>query len=205
MTSPYYIGVMRNIDPNSGGLRCFSQPDNSQCTTPPNSAFPPQSAPMIFNAHVATAQDERAATNPDGSPRQPIAGYTPFYVNNQPLKFGVYIINSSDCARTFAGSITHSVGGDFVLKVVFGGDIGTRDASVIDEYEQGYPTADKGHMERFYYVAGLGRVRDGAAYYNITDGVYSSPPSNNSVRNLIRQSTIGQPPSACAQGTAPLQ
>ena len=201
ITSPYYIGVMRNIDPNSGGLRCFSQPDNSPCTSPPNSAFPPQSAPMIFNTNVATAQDAIDSENPDGSPRTPIPGYTQFYNNNQALNFGVYLLDANTCSQSFAGSVSHNVIGVLVSQVNFGGDIGIRDALAIDEYEAG----DPGHMERFYYVAGLGRVRDGAAYYDSVTGVYDQGPSNNSVRNLIRQSTISQPASPCAQGTAPLQ
>ncbi len=200
-TSPYYVGVMRSA--NSSDFRCFSNVDSSPCTAPPNAAFPPQSVPQIMTLTVASSQDALSAENSDGSPNHAIAGAS-LLTGPQPVTFGIYHMDPSSCQQTYEGNDQHTVYAVFVQDVNFGGDLGVKDAVAIDEYEAG-PTPSQDHVERYYYVAGYGRVREGSASYNPTSGRYDVPLGGNSVRNLVRPSAIAQPQTFCPQGTAPLQ
>lgn len=206
-TSPYFIGVVRYIDPTEpdpnqrNQLRCFGQ-KNAPCSAPPNVAYPPQSAPQIFNVNVASPQDELAGDNPGGSPRQPIRGAVSL-TNNTTVDFSINVLNPTTCAQTLIGGLGHQVTAVFVRQLYFGGDLGYKDTLIIDEYETG-PTLPQYHMERYYYVNGYGRVREGAAYYDTTAQVYTHPISY-SLRNLLRANTIAQPAEPCPQGSAPLQ
>jgi len=203
-TSPYFIGVVRYFDPtdpNVKTLRCLSQ-ENQYCTAPPTVAYPVGSAPQIFDVNVASVQDELNADNPDGSPRQAIPGNVSF-TNNQQVNFGIVDLDNA-CNPTYIGTIGHQVLAVFVRQLDFQGDLGPQDTLIIDEYETG-PTLETYHMERYYFVNGYGRVRDGASYYDPNTMVYDGHLSGSSIRNTLRPSTLAPPANTCPQGSAPLQ
>lgn len=203
-SSPYYVGVMRNApDFNPANFRCFSNVDASPCTAPPNATFPPQSVPQIVNLNVVSASTAAAAENSDGTPNGPIAGSSQV-TGSQPVNFGIYHMDPSTCAQTYIGNVLHTVLMVFVNQKNFNGNLGVRNAVVIDEYEGG-PTPDQNHVERYYYVAGIGRVQESSSYYNPSTGKFDRPLGGVSLRNMIVQSNMPQPATICAQGSQPLQ
>ena len=202
VTGPYSrIGVIRSTA--NGVLRCFSNQGVS-CSSPPDSQTVPEAVPLFFGLNSVSLQTELASENSDGSPMQPIQGaVSPS--NGQYLQFGVNTMDYSSCAQTYSATVSALVYGVYVSGVQFGGNVGTHDAVVIDEYELG-PTASQNHVERYFYVQGLGRVREASATYDINDGLYDASPHFNSVRNMIENNTITIPPEECPQGsTTPLQ
>lgn len=195
---------MRNApDFNPANFRCFSNVDASPCTAPPNAAFPPQSVPQIVNLNVVYASTAAAAENSDGTPSGPIAGSSQI-TGSQPVNFGIYHMDPSTCAQTYIGNVLHTVSMVFVYQKFFDGDLGYRNAVVIDEYEGG-ATPDQNHVERYYYVAGIGRVQESSSYYNPSTGKYDRPLGGVSLRNKIVDSNMARPATICAQGTQPLQ
>jgi len=192
----YTIGVIRSAA-SGFGLRCFSTP-GINCTSPPSNTDMPEQVPLSFNIPVISLQAELAAENTDGSPKGPIQGSISF-TNGQYVPFGVHQMNPSGCAQTGTGPVQALVRAVYVSGVQFGGNVGTRDAVVIEEYELGATYGN--HMERYFYVHGLGRVREGSAVYDTSTGVYDLS-RNNSVRNTLRTNTISIPAPQCPRGSA---
>jgi len=74
---------------------------------------------------------------------------------------------------------TYSLGtASYVTGVPFGGNVGTRDALVLE----GFSYANPSTLERYYYVSGLGRVRENNAQR--TSG--GQTPYNQKGQNLDR-------------------
>jgi hypothetical protein len=82
-----------------------------------------------------------------------------------------------------------------------------QDAVVIDEYELG-PTTSQNHMERYFYVHGYGRVREGSSGYDTANGLYDlgveGHARDNEVRSVLLPrdySKIPNSPTECPQGS----
>jgi hypothetical protein len=196
------IGVIRSYQNGQGlGLRCFSNP-GAICSSPPNSQDVPEAVPLFFTTNVVSLQTELASENSDGSPMRPIQGaVSPS--NGQYLQFGINYLDTSTCAQTYFAAQNAFVYGVYVTGVQFGGNVGTQDAMVIDEYETagGSTPGIDSHVERYFYVRGLGRVREAAAWYDPNDGLYDAGSHFNSVRNMIASNTVTIPPAQCSQGS----
>ncbi len=207
--SPNYIGVIRNVPGTRGQLRCFAN-EFQNCTAPANTVFMPEGVPyLIPNLPVVSLQTELASENSDGSPKAPIAAsmvttYTvgidnPYY-NAQP--FGVESM-SGQCSQSLENNQYSETLIVYVKGVPFGGNIGTQDAIMIDGL--GFP---RNHIERFFYVQGLGRVREGTASWDSNTGYYdlSQPVQRQNIyHNMVEQlssSTITLQGVMCPQGSA---
>lgn len=149
-----------------------------------------------------THQPELAAENSDGSPKTTIAGSL-LLSNGTYLTFGVNTMNPTTCAQKYSYAVSAVVYVTYVVAVPFGANVGTHDAVVVDEFEKG-PSQSQDHVERYFYVSGLGRVREGSATYDTNTGYYDLN-RNNFVRNMIEPNTISIPTDQCPQGsTTPL-
>lgn len=208
-TPPRPVGVIRNIPGTGGQLRCFAT-NGTNCTAPPNSAMMPEAVPSAMVVNVVPWATARLAENGpgslagDGTPRTQITGATPIS-GWQTLQ--IQNMNAS-CAQSSAGTIDARVSVVYVTGVPFGGDIGTRDALIIDEQERSTGSTTPHHMERYFYVNGWGRVREAAAHYNPTSGVYDLHETGISSRNLLASrftnpAAIPATTNPCPQGSAP--
>jgi len=202
--SANYIGVARNLPGTGGQLRCFANVFEN-CTAPVNTVFMPEGVPyLISNLPGVSLQTELASENPDGSPAAPIAGsiittqtvgYSP-YKNYQP--FGVNSMNGQ-CAQSLEFDTYNQTRIVYVTSVPFGGTIGTQDAIVIDGFGIGPPN----HIERYFYVKGLGRVREATAFQG-SDGKYNHQTQNiyHNVEEPLSSKTININGGGCPQGSA---
>lgn len=208
------VGIIRNIDGTGAPLRCFASP-GQPCTAPPSSSNMPEKLPKIFLVNVVSWATEQASENtdivngqpvPNGTPRTTIAGAVTF----SGWQSFDWVNMDSSGNQTRQGSVDNLVTAVYVLGVQFGGDIGTRDALVIDEQEgnSGIPN----HIERFFYVKGWGRVREAVSYWNVNTNQYNAGPFVNSIRNTLSSTlqgngitppAINPPPNCCPQGSAP--
>ena len=194
-----YIGVIK--DYINGSLRCFANP-GEYCTAPPNSNYLPSGLPEALLLNVATSQDDVNASNPDGTPRTLIAGSQDI---TGPQSFEWVKLDPSTCAQTQIGLVGNQVFAVYVQGISFGGDVGTRDAVVIQEVETAYINGIRSsypdHMERYYYVNGFGRVREASANYDTTTQEFTISQGNNPVRNTLIPRSFDAP-AFCPQGTA---
>lgn len=148
------IGVARNRD--SGTPRCFTYP-NSSCTAPAGGSI--LGVPYYIRAlPVVSAATELAAENSDGSPSGPISGVlitTPEAASQYgPANYWSHGLNTfgPNCSQTRQSNFLSQGQVVFVRQMNFGGTVGVRDALVSDGFAIGPPN----HVERYYYVAGLG-------------------------------------------------
>lgn len=203
------VGIIRNIPGTGGTLRCFASP-GQPCTAPPNSSDLPEDLPEVFLVNVVPWTTELASENtdafgqPSGSPKTTIPGAVAF---NGWQEFDWVNMDSSG-HQTWVGPVWNFVTAVYVQGVQFGGDIGTRDALVIDEQE-GTPAPN--HIERFFYVNGWGRVREAVSYWDTNTNQYDQGPFINSNRNTLASTLQGRgitppainpPPNCCPQGSA---
>jgi len=205
---------MRNYGGNDEPkYRCLANL-NDICNPPSNTVYPPQSVPMIFEMNVTSAQVEVSSTNLGGSlddlsASQVVPGATP--LTNGYQVFNEVAIDPNTCAQVPANTGTaHQVYASYVTQVEFGGNFGTRDAVVIDEEQGGFYNGIfyPGHIERFYYVLNIGRVRDSSANFSYTDpntgiNYYSNRAGGSSNRHNIMPSNLTAPGIFCPQGSAP--
>jgi hypothetical protein len=199
------IGDIRNFTgPDSGNvLRCFSLP-NHICMSPAEKALgPPYLIPYLPVVGVDALND---ASNSDKSPSGPIAGsmiYTPDPSNGNYWNFGINTMTASGCVQTYYATDPSQGRTVYVKAVPFGGNVGTQDAIVDDGYS-GHSTA-KDHVERSFYVLGLGLVRFGVAYYDPSDGLYDNSPHYNQIWNdeqKLDPNDFNIEPAQCPQGSA---
>lgn len=205
-SSQLNYGVVRNQADGPNTLRCFSNA-NAYCTAPSNTGYFPEGVPLIFDVNVVPLSTELTAENSDGTPRAVVPGAVDFS-NHQDNLFGVVSMDPTTCAQQYEGQVGVHDWVTYVQQVPFGGNVGTQDALVIDEIELAYngttrvPSGD--HIERYFYVKGLGRVREASSGFDTNTGYYDEPLGGNSVRNIITANTISNPQVLCPQGTAPL-
>lgn len=162
---------------------------NANCTAPPNTVFLPEGVPyLISSLPVVSLQTELASENQDGSPKAPIAGSmltTPTYGINQPHpNYEPFTVNNmtAQCVQSTAFTTYNQTRVVYVTGVPFGGNVGTQDAIVIDGFAIGPPD----HVERYFYVKGLGRVREGTAYYDSATGYYDQQQRQNILHNVLQ-------------------
>jgi len=191
------IGVIRSYD-HTDGLRCFSNA-GAPCTASPNSTQLPESVPVAITLDVVPLASELSAENADGTPKFPIPGAIS-QTNGIYTQFGVHSMNMQTCAQTLEYEESHLVYATYVSGVQFGGDVGTQDAVVIDEYELG-STASQNHVERYFYVHGYGRVREASSKYDVNTGYFDLPESGNSIRNTISAEDVAPYGNSCPQGS----
>jgi len=212
--SPYFIGVIRSK--TASDSRCFANPGQT-CAAPSTTDHPPQAIPMIFAANRIDYQPYSYPDNmygyefSDGSPRTTIPGAVAF---TDWQLFDILTIDSS-CNQERIGPVYSLILVVVARAINFGGNIGTQyDVLIQDELQCGYPNWMDCHMERFYYVPGLGRVREGSSWYNNQTGVYDlvdytkTPPRFplNSNRNIIMPGDMDWSNGVlCYQGGAPWQ
>jgi hypothetical protein len=177
--SPYYIGVIRDLDGSSGPLRCYSYfwsvDTDEECTSPSDSVMIPGGVPItILNLPVlswATVEATQPGTpGVNDYPTELIPGTLITTPNTQYTQgqlnfwsFGVwymaqpYVGTPRNCTMTAASggaAYPTKVGIAYVKNVPFGETIGTQDALVIDTVNIGSST----NIERSFYVAGYGKV-----------------------------------------------
>jgi hypothetical protein len=184
-----YIGVVRNFTGGTTGfLRCFST-YGSMCSAPPNSYYMPEGVPWNINAlPVVTTQAIDAATDSNGSPSGQIAGTLLITSDGQDgnyYPFGQMNMTHS-CVQSpgYSGPLLTKVRVAYVRAFDFGGNVGKNDAIVIDTFAQGPPN----HAERYFYVSGLGRVREETSTQN-SQGVWGAPEQNIVWNNLKTANT----------------
>ncbi len=199
-----YIGVIRNLTGTGGQLRCFTY-INTTCTAPALHVNIPQGVPyLISSLPVISAAMEQSTENPDGSPESPLPGAlltTPNSSNPPGYTFFADVNMSSSCAQSLAFNTNTSVHVVYVTGMAFGGSIGTQDGVVINTYTTGPPR----HFERFYYVKGLGRVRESVSFYNPNTGLFNAN-TTNSVHNTLETLNVQMfndfNAGGCPQGSA---
>lgn len=191
------IGVARNY-PADGfvdTLRCFTIARNPPiiCTAPPSGhvfgmPYIIYHLPVVSWATVAATENDPNPTAADAWPTRGIPGAlvtTPTGSDGfAPANYFNYSWNSfassSNCAQSWHANV-YSLGTVvYVTGVPFGGTVGTRDAIVTD----GFGYANPSVLERYYYVSGLGRVRETHAVKYNGQSQYSN--SGNGPFNLDR-------------------
>jgi len=199
-----YIGVIKDFTKNNytnNVLRCFANP-GEYCTAPPNTNYLPSGLPESLLLNVATAQDDVNASNSDGTPRVLIAGSKDI---TGPQSFEWVNLDPSTCAQTQVGLVGNQVFAVYVQGIPFGGDVGTRDAVVIEEVETAYINENRNsypdHIERYYYVNGYGRVREATSGYDTGTQEFTNTLGNNAIRNTLIPRSFDAP-AFCPQGTA---
>lgn len=198
-----YIGVVKDYtkDNNNNVLRCFANP-GEYCTAPSNANYLPSGLPEEPLLNVATAQDDVDASNSDGTPRVLIAGSKDI---TGPQSFEWVNLDPNTCAQTQVGLVGNEVFAVYVQDISFGGDVGTRDAVVIEEVETAYINGVRNsypdHIERYYYVNGFGRVREATSNYDPQTQEFTNTMGNNPVRNTLIPRSFDAP-AFCPQGTA---
>ena len=168
------IGVARNYpaDPQGDPLRCFTIARNPSinCTAPPSGHVFGMPY-VIYHIPVvswATVQATENNPNPTAGNAWPTRGIPGALVTTPggsdgfaPANYWNYTVNNfgGGCTQSFHFN-TYSLGTvAYVTGVPFGGTVGTRDAIVTD----GFSYANPSTLERYYYVYGLGRVRENNA------------------------------------------
>jgi len=218
--APYYIGTIRNFTgtgSNGSILRCFSTwlSGATPCTAPANSFYMPAGVPYKMNDLPVVGNDAVVdASNSDGSPKQVIAGaflVTKLVSENNYWAFATQQMSAS-CAQhsPYGGSFKTRVFIVYAKNVPFGGTpslggIGTLDAVVIDAYSPGYGSSPA-HVERTFYVSGLGSVMEGTAEYDNATKVYDLDTKNidHSDETPLLSSVINyndNPEPKCPQGS----
>ena len=161
----------------------------------------PEGLPEQLLLNVASAQDDVNASNADGTPRVLIAGSKD--ITGQQT-FGVNSMDITTCKQNYLGLVGNDVSAVYVQAIPFGGNVGTKDAVVIQEVETAYVNGVENsypdHIERYYYVNGFGRVREATAVYNKATGQFTISQGNNAVRNTLG-SPFSTPPNYCPQGS----
>lgn len=189
---PYFFGVIRNLDRSGGSnlFRCFGFANPVRaCQASPNPRFFPEDVPVILKTNEASAATVLATENrTTGAPEEPISGAN--FINGN--KFEIIAVNSIDvssCTQRIGDEIAIRVSSTYVTKYPFGGEIGNRDALIIDEEESassgGIIASKPTHLERYYYVRGYGRVKEGSSKYNPNTGRYDIFNTGASLRNII--------------------
>jgi hypothetical protein len=162
---------------------------------------------------VVSYATELATENPeDGSPNHAIPGALVITPNtaSDPVNFytfaDVTLNPTGNCAQSLYGNDPFQTQVVYVQQIPFGGTVGTQDALVTDGFAQGAPN----HVERYFYVKGMGRVRESKAFggsgtsgyvYGTVDGYTSS----NTLHNLLEplsSSYININTGGCPQGSA---
>ncbi|MDP9025542.1 MAG: hypothetical protein M3N13_09235 [Candidatus Eremiobacteraeota bacterium] len=195
------IGVSRNYPadakhPALNHLRCFTtaRSPSMNCAAPPNGDI--FGAPYIINhlPVISWATVQATENNPDLTsnlawPTRGIPGAlitTPTGSDGfAPANYLNYTINfysdNVHCAQSFYGN-TYSLGtASYVPAIPFGGNIGTRDAVVLE----GFSYANPSTLERYYYVSGIGRVRENNAQMASGQSSYGQN-GQNVTRNYMR-------------------
>ena len=179
--------------PADGGdpLRCFTSARNPSinCTAPANGDVfgPPyimNNVPVVSWATAAATENDPNPTASDAWPTRGIPGAlvtTPTGSDGfAPANYINYTVNNfgGNCSQSHNFN-TYSLGtASYVTGVPFGGNVGTRDALVLE----GFSYANPSTLERYYYVSGLGRVRENNAQR--TSG--GQTPYNQKGQNLDR-------------------
>lgn len=210
------IGVARNYPADGGDpLRCFTIARNPSinCTAPPSGhvfgmPYLIHHLPVVSWATVQATEHDPDPTKSDAWPTRGIPGAvvtTPTGSDGYaPPNYWNYTVNNygSNCSQSFHFN-TYSLGTVvYVTGVPFGGNVGTRDALVTD----GFSFANPSTLERYYYVYGLGRVRENNAQGS--NGQYGANGQNldrNQEKpvnlNVIYGSKYGNS-GGCPQGSA---
>ena len=206
----YYIGVSRSFSYDSQSdtsiLRCFSDPGQF-CTAPPNTSMMPEAVPRTLALNVIYPSEDYDASDP--STHTPIRPLNGTYSITGFRDFQVVSMDFSTCQQQLVGTVGAEVRAAYIYQFPFDGDIGTQNALIIEEIEySSYPTI--GHIERYYYVNGYGRVRDSIGFYNPDNQQWT--PGSNPVRhwyypdiNQITPPLPPEPPNSCPQGTKPFE
>jgi hypothetical protein len=206
---PNVIGVIRSRSPQLG-LRCFAN-TSQYCGSPPNSTMVPEAMPVTYGLNIVPASYITAAENADGSPSGHIfQARSPEGSNNTPgtyVPFANNTFTNAGCSQSLGGWTYAETEAVYATAVNFGGTVGVQDAVVIDEYELG-PTTSQNHMERYFYVHGYGRVREGSSGYDTANGLYDlgveGHARDNEVRSVLLPrdySKIPNSPTECPQGS----
>lgn len=214
--SQEYIGVIRNYTGNHGYLRCFATwlSGPQLCNSLPNEFYMPEGVPFHFtNLPVLDASAVTDASNPDGSPSKPIAGallITDLSSEGNYYSFAQQRQTGSSCGQYDGnGPYQTKVFAAYVKNIKFGGTpslggIQTQDAFVVDTFAIGTPN----HSERYFYVKGYGRVREGSADWSGTCECYGPTGKNvdhSDVRNYDSSYMLvgsANPEPNCPQGSA---
>jgi len=206
------IGVIRNHEAEGSGdqLRCFTvQPKASDiCKSPAAKALgPPYLIPYL---PVVSEDVLNGASNTDGSPLTIIPGsllVTPDPSTGDYWSFGIQYMTVSGCVQTYFGGTQSRDHVVYVTGVHFAGTVGKQDAIVIDGDSGHSQLYD--HIERTFYVLGLGRVREGVAWYNPADGLYDYQDTDHHHYNEVHSdlqtldtSKFNLQPAQCPQGSA---
>ena len=192
VTSSDSIAVIRSYDPVNG-VRCYSNV-GGPCVSPWNDTAAPEDMPYMLNVNVVSASALAAASNSNGGPMTAITGS----LNVANGQLGNAYMDQTTCAQSYYGSAPYNVNVAYVRSFPFGGNVGTQDMLVVDEFESG-PTQSQNHMERYYYVHGYGRVAEGSATYDTSTGVYDINSGYNN-RPYLSTNTIPINASMCPQG-----
>lgn len=144
---PLLVAPMRNYDPSAGGLRCFSN-HGATCTAPTTTDYPAQAIPMVINLPVLSGSSI-------SDTQVPTTGST---LVHDWKTFDWQAMNSTTCAQTLRGSVQTKVSAFVADSYDFGGDVGVKTNVLIVEEEEQSPY----HWERYYWVAGMGRVMEEA-------------------------------------------
>jgi len=180
------IGVARNYPADGNPLRCFTiaRSPSINCTAPPSghvfgTPYVMYHVPVVSWATVQATEHDPDPTKSDAWPTRGIPGAlvtTPTGSDGfAPANYWNYTVNNfnSGCSQSFHFN-TYSLGTvAYVTGVPFGGNVGTHDAIVTD----GFSFANPSTLERYYYVYGLGRVRENNAQ-GLNGNAYGSNGQN---------------------------
>jgi len=206
------VGVVRNVAGDVGGsLRCFASA-GQVCSGPPTSDNFPEAVPASATLNVVPWTTARQAENQGSSVPGAAGAGTPRTTIQGAIQltgwrtFQEQFMNSS-CQQTPGAALQNQVSIVYVTDVDFGGDLGVNDALVIDEQERAAGATTPHHIERYFYVAGWGRVREASAHYNSNTGVYDLHETGISTRNTYASrfatpAAIPNPTNLCPQGSA---
>lgn len=202
------IGVVRNHEGGGSGdqLRCFTVTATStdHCQSPATKALgPPYLIPYL---PVVSEDVLNGASNSDGSPSEPVPGsllVTPKASTGNYWGFGIQNMTFPGCVQSYFGGTQSRDHVVYVTGVHFGGTVGKQDAIVIDG-DSGH-TSNMDHIERTFYVQGLGRVREGIAFYSTHDQIYDNMPHYNELHSnerTLNPNIFNIYPAQCPQGSA---
>jgi len=159
-----YIGVIRNFEGGNAQVRCFTDP-STNCSAPVSGHVLEGMPYIIRNLPIVSATTELATENGDGTPNRAIPGALITSPSGgdarSPANYWNYGLNtfSPGCGQTRQSNFYSQNQVVYVQQLDFGGTVGTQDAIVTDGYSIGPPNT----LERYYYVRGLGRVRETVA------------------------------------------
>lgn len=210
-SSTLLVGPIRNVDPYfHEHYRCFSKP-SQRCTEPSNTDYPPQGVPGAFYAQI----------DMDALPLPPVPIKDPTWIPITPAanideaiqwndgwhEFGVNLIDPVTCEQTFVRNVKRRVSYLVLDDVDFGGDLGVQYNVLVIDHEESYPNDPtdnhpEGHIERYYYVKGYGRVAIGVSQDMDGDFVYGEGEAWNTVHHKIMPGDKIWTPNFCTQGGA---